>query len=197
MVNIFAVIFGVILGIFYKNLKILENIDLLISLGLYLLLFFVGIDIGSNRNIFTKIKNLNKKILLLPFITILGTLTGGFLCAKTLNFDYREGISVACGLGWYSYSAIELSRISAHLGGVAFLSNVFREVFSIFFIPFISKKIGSYEAVSVAGATAMDSTLPIINKNNDSSITIIAFYSGLVITVLIPFLFAILIETFF
>lgn len=197
MINIFFVLLGIILGLFYKNFSILENIDSIISFGLYLLLFFVGVDIGSNSDIFNKIRNINKKVLLLPFITILGSMLGGFLCAKLLNFDYREGISVACGLGWYSYSAIELSRVSAHLGGIAFLSNVLREIFSIFLIPFISKKIGSYEAISVAGATAMDSVLPIINKNNDSSITIIAFYSGLVITILIPFIFAILIETFF
>ena len=50
------------------------------------------------------------------------------------------------------------------------------------------KKIGSYESVATAGATAMDSVLPVINKSNPPDVAIIAFYSGLVITIIVPIL---------
>ena len=89
-------------------------------------------------------------------------------------------------MGWYSFSAIELSKINAQLGGTAFLSNVFRELLAIFTIPFIAAKIGSFQSVSSAGATAMDSVLPVINRSNPPDISIIAFYSGLVITIIVP-----------
>lgn len=56
-------------------------------------------------------------------------------------------------VGWYSFSAIELTKVSTELGGVAFLSNVFREVLAIIFIPLISNKIGSLEAVAIGVPT--------------------------------------------
>ena len=89
---------------------------------------------------------------------------------------------------WYSFSAIELSKISAELGGTAFLSNVSRELLAIFTIPFIATKIGSFSSVATAGATAMDSVLPVINKSNPANVSIIAFYSGFVITLVVPVL---------
>lgn len=185
---IISVIIGILGGLFFKNGFILENIDFFISLGLFLLLFFVGMDIGNNNEVFNQLKNMSKKILLLPIITILGSLIGGAIASYFISLSLGESIAISSGMGWYSFSAIELSKINAHLGGVAFLSNVLREFSAILFIPFIAKKIGSYESVATAGATAMDSVLPVINKSNPPDVAIIAFYSGLVITVIVPIL---------
>lgn len=185
---IISVIIGILGGLFFKNGFILENVDFFISLGLFLLLFFVGMDIGNNNEVFNQLKNMSKKILLLPIITILGSLIGGAIASYFISLSLGESIAISSGMGWYSFSAIELSKINAHLGGVAFLSNVLREFSAILFIPFIAKKIGSYESVATAGATAMDSVLPVINKSNPPDVAIIAFYSGLVITVIVPIL---------
>lgn len=185
---IISVIIGILGGLFFKNGFILENIDSFISLGLFLLLFFVGMDIGNNNEVFNQLRNMSKKILLLPIITILGSLIGGAIASYFISLSLGESIAISSGMGWYSFSAIELSKINAHLGGVAFLSNVLRELSAILFIPFIAKKIGSYESVATAGATAMDSVLPVINKSNSPDVAIIAFYSGLVITIIVPIL---------
>ena len=185
---IISVIIGILGGLFFKNGFILENIDSFISLGLFLLLFFVGMDIGNNNEVFNQLRNMSKKILLLPIITILGSLIGGAIASYFISLSLGESIAISSGMGWYSFSAIELSKINAHLGGVAFLSNVLRELSAILFIPFIAKKIGSYESVATAGATAMDSVLPVINKSNPPDVAIIAFYSGLVITIIVPIL---------
>lgn len=185
---IISVIIGILGGLFFKNGFILENVDSFISLGLFLLLFFVGMDIGNNNEVFNQLRNMSKKILLLPIITILGSLIGGAIASYFISLSLGESIAISSGMGWYSFSAIELSKINAHLGGVAFLSNVLREFSAILFIPFIAKKIGSYESVATAGATAMDSVLPVINKSNPPDVAIIAFYSGLVITIIVPIL---------
>lgn len=185
---IISVIIGILGGLFFKNGFILENIDSFISLGLFLLLFFVGMDIGNNNEVFNQLRNMSKKILLLPIITILGSLIGGAIASYFISLSLGESIAISSGMGWYSFSAIELSKINAHLGGVAFLSNVLRELSAILFIPFIAKKIGSYESVATAGATAMDSVLSVINKSNPPDVAIIAFYSGLVITIIVPIL---------
>lgn len=72
-----SVIIGGLLGFFCKSSLILAHADNLIKFGLCLLLFFVGIDIGKNQSVFEQLKTLNKKVLLLPFITIIGSLLGG------------------------------------------------------------------------------------------------------------------------
>ena len=190
-----AVIVGMLLGYFTKS-YINFDISLLIQFGLYLLLFFIGIDIGKNDNILNDLKKLNKKVLFLPFITIISSLAGGAVASILLSLSVGESVAISAGMGWYSFSAIELSKISVELGGIAFLSNIFRELLAIFLIPIIAKKIGSFESVSVAGATAMDSVLPIINRSNPAKISIISFYSGLVISIIVPILIPILVNIF-
>ena len=190
-----AVIVGILLGYFTKS-YINFDISLLIQFGLYLLLFFIGIDIGKNDNILNDLKKLNKKVLFLPFITIISSLAGGAVASILLSLSVGESVAISAGMGWYSFSAIELSKVSVELGGIAFLSNIFRELLAIFLIPVIAKKIGSFESVSVAGATAMDSVLPIINRSNPAEISIISFYSGLVISIIVPSLIPILVNIF-
>ncbi len=108
-----------------------------------------------------------------------------------------ESVAIASGMGWYSFSAIELSKVSVELGGIAFLSNIFRELLAIFLIPFVAKKIGAFESVGIAGATAMDTVLPVINKNNPAEISIVSFYSsGLVISLIVPILVPFVISIF-
>ena len=190
-----AVIVGILLGYFTKS-YINFDISLRIQFGLYLLLFFIGIDIGKNDNILNDLKKLNKKVLFLPFITIISSLAGGAVASMLLSLSIGESVAISAGMGWYSFSAIELSKVSVELGGIAFLANIFRELLAIFLIPIIAKKIGSFESVSVAGATAMDSVLPIINKSNPAEISIISFYSGLVISIVVPILIPILVNIF-
>jgi len=190
-----AVIVGILLGYFTKS-YINFDISLLIQFGLYLLLFFIGIDIGKNDNILNDLKKLNKKVLFLPFITIISSLAGGAVASILLSLSVGESVAISAGMGWYSFSAIELSKVSVELGGIAFLSNIFRELLAIIFIPIIAKKVGALESVSVAGATAMDSVLPIINRSTSAEISIISFYSGLVISIVVPILIPILVNIF-
>ena len=190
-----AVIIGMLLGYFTKS-HFEFDIGLVIQFGLYFLLFFIGIDIGKNENIIGDLKKLNKKVLFLPFITIFSSLAGGAVASIFLSLTMPETIVVSAGMGWYSFSAIELSKVSVELGGIAFLSNIFRELLAIIFIPIIAKKVGALESVSVAGATAMDSVLPIINRSTSAEISIISFYSGLVISIVVPILIPILVNIF-
>lgn len=191
-----SIFIGIISGLFLKFTFILTTIDLLIKLGLCLLLFFVGIDIGNYKELGKSLKKIKKKVILLPFITVAGSLFGGLVSSFFLKLHYFETISISSGMGWYSFSAIELSKIDTNLGAIAFLANVFRELLAILFIPFIAKFLGSYEAISTAGAPAMDSLLPVINRNTASSMAIVSFYSGLIITIIIPILLPFLISIF-
>ena len=70
----------------------------------------------------------------------MSSLAGGAVASIFLSLTMSETIAVSAGMGWYSFSAIELSKVSVELGGIAFLSNIFRELLAIIFIPIIAKK---------------------------------------------------------
>ena len=74
-----SIITGAVLGYLFRNDFLIENSNNVVSAGLYLLLFFVGIDIGNSGNIFPKLKKFGKKIWILPISTIIGSLLGGYI----------------------------------------------------------------------------------------------------------------------
>ncbi|MFA6709360.1 MAG: lysine exporter LysO family protein [Fusobacterium sp.] len=185
---IISIISGGLLGYFFQNDYLTKNSDSLVSGGLCLLLLFVGMDIGNNQSLFSKLSKFGKKIWLLPIGTIIGSFLGGYIASYITKVHLGEGIAISMGLGWYSLSAIELSKISAELGSLAFLTNVIREVLAILTIPLVAKYIGHLESVSVAGATSMDTLLPIINKSTSPDVAVIAFFSGITLSTAVPFL---------
>lgn len=183
-----ALILGIVSGIFFRNDFLIVNSDRIVNIGLCLLLFFVGMDIGNSTGIFHKLKKFGKRIWFLPISTIIGSLLGGYVASLFTSVSGQAGISIGAGLGWYSLSAIELSKVNVELGSLAFLTNITREVLAILTVPLISKYLGGFESISVAGATAMDTLLPIINKHNSADISIASFFSGVVLSGVVPFL---------
>lgn len=189
-----SIVIGIVFGYFIAPEMVVQNIDFIIDFGLCLLLFFVGIDIGKNKDTFNNIKKYGLKILLIPITVVLGTLFGSVLASFFLKLSLFESVAVGAGLGWYSLSAIELSKYSAELGTIAFLANVSREVIALILIPIIAKKIGHIETIAAAGAPSMDTLLPVITKATNSSIAILAFFSGVVLSMLVPILVPLIIS---
>ncbi len=185
-----ALVLGIISGLFIMPDAVYENTGLLLDIGLCLLLFFVGIDLGSNKDIFKNLKNVGFKILIVPFATIAGSLVGGIACSFIFNMDLFGSLAVASGLSWYTLSAIIITPVSSELGTVAFLSNVFREVIAFIAIPFIAKHIGYLETIAAGAAISMDTGLPMVTKNTNQEVAVISFISGVIlslaVTVLVP-----------
>lgn len=154
---------------------------------LLLLLFSVGIETGLNRSVFTRIKELGFKILLIPFGIALGSLAGGAVAALLLSLTVREGLAIGAGLGWYSLSGVLITEAGNPVGGtIAFLANVFREMLTFIIVPFVASHLNHYCAIAPAGATSMDTTLGIISKNTNGTIAVLAFVNGIVCTLLVP-----------
>lgn len=190
-----AVILGTFTGYFFLSPSISSSIGVLIDIGLMLLLFFVGIDIGKQKDVFTKIKKMGFKILLVPFAVILGSITGSIIAGLLLNMPMNEAGAVGAGLGWYSLSSTMLLADGyISLSAIAFLSNVFREVIALITIPLIAKYFGKLESVSTAGATAMDTCLPVISSATDPQTAIIAFITGVICTTAVPIILPIILK---
>ena len=159
------------------------------SYMLLILLFSVGIDMGLNKEVFQRIRELGLKILLIPFGVVLGSLGGGIVCALLMSMPVKESLAISSGLGWYSLSGILITEAGNSVAGtVSFLSNVFREVLTFIIVPFVASHMNGYCAIASAGATAMDTTLGLISKNTGAEIAVISFVSGVICSLVVPVL---------
>ena len=164
-------------------------IDSASSYMLLVLLFSVGIDMGLNKEVFTRIRELGFKILLIPAGVIIGSLFGGFVTSFLAKVSVSEGLAISAGLGWYSLSGILITEAGNPVAGtIAFLSNVFREMLTFIVVPFIASHMNYYCAIAPAGATAMDTTLGIISRNTNATVAVLSFVSGVICTLVVPVL---------
>ena len=165
------------------------SIDSASSYLLLILLFSVGIDMGLNRDVFRRIRELGLRILLIPVGIVLGSLCGGAIAALLVSLPLREGLAISSGLGWYSLSGILLTEAGNPVGGtISFLANVFREMLTFVVVPFIASRLNFYAAIAPAGATSMDTTLGIISKHTNGTVAVLAFVNGVVCTLVVPIL---------
>ena len=193
ILSFFAV--GLIGGIYEIFPQWLLNEDLT-TYALFVLMFLVGISIGSDKAAFYVLRKMNFKIFLVPLTVIVGSLLGSALISLMLSdINVKEAMAVGAGFGYYSLSSIFISEISGkELGVVALLSNIFREIITLLAVPLLVKYFGKLAGIASGGATAMDTTLPIIVKFTGKEYGIIAIFSGIVLTILVPILLTLILE---
>lgn len=180
------VIFGFLAG--YKKVIPDINYDPIISLLLYLLIFIIAVKLsfsGLNlRQIF-----LNRQNIIMTFFTVFASYLGAAIVACFLPLSFAHSLAVSSGFGWYTLSGILFTKMGDPLlGSVAFLCDLFREAIALLLIPTLSRLGSGNIAIGVAGATAMDVTLPIIEKHCGVAYVPVALLSGGIITVIVPFL---------
>lgn len=168
----------------------------LTTYALFGLMFLVGISIGSDTTAFYVLRKINFKIFLVPLTVIVGSLVGTAIVSLVLsNISVKEAMAVGAGFGYYSLSSILISEvIGKELGVVALLSNIFREILTLLALPLLVKYFGKLAGIASAGATAMDTTLPVIVKFTGKEYGIIAIFSGIVLTILVPILLTLILE---
>lgn len=143
------------------------------------LLFFVGIGVGSDRNIVSRFKSLDVRMALLPVGTMLGTFAGALAAALILpGRSATDCLAVGSGFGYYSLSSIFITGYrGAELGTVALLSNIIREMATLLLAP-----------IAAGGVTSMDTTLPIIMASSGKEYSVISLFHGFVLEFSIPFI---------
>lgn len=183
-----AVILGFVLGRWLLPAEAAPLCARIVSLGLDAMLLLVGLDLGRQGETVSSIRSAGIGALLIPAAVVLGSLLFGALAGSFLPFLPRETAAAAAGMGWYSLAPTLLAPYSLKLSAVAFLANVLREILSILLIPTIARRLGYLECVSAAGATAMDTVLPVIVRATSRRMTVYAFASGLICSLLVPLL---------
>lgn len=174
---------------------VVARVDMLISGTLGVLLFAVGVGLGMDREAARSLVTMKGRVLLLPLGVAVGSLAAAIVVGLALGQSWNEGAAVGAGFGWYSLSGILIANLhSTRLGTLAFLANVMREVLAILILPWVHRYLGDLAAVAPAGATAMDVSLPVIVEVAGEEVGLVAFASGLALTLMVPILVPLLLR---
>lgn len=186
---------GIILAVFGWVPQWLSNDDFVLY-TLLALVFVVGIGIGSDSSAFEVLKRIKFKVLLVPLLVVIGSLAGTALFSIFLHhISMAQAMAVGAGFGYYSLSSVIISQMDGEeLGVIALLANIFREVFTLIAAPFLVKYFGKLAIIASGGATAMDTTLPVAVKYSGKEFGVIAVFSGVVLTILVPFLVSFILQ---
>lgn len=157
---------------------------------LYALMFCVGVSLGNDRTLPGRIRQLDRRLALLPAATCLGTLLGAALAAPLLGgCRLTDTLAVGAGFGYYSLSCIFIADLrGAELATVALLCNIMREIFTLLAAPAVARRFGPLAAVSIGGATTFDTTLPVITQAAGRPYAVVSIYHGCVMDFSVPFL---------
>lgn len=162
---------------------------------LYLLLFLVGLSVGNDRDTIRGFRQLSPRLLVLPFLTIIGSMCGGVVAALLLGQSLYEMLAASQGLAYYSLSSILITeKLGITLGAIALFSNVFRELLTLLLAPLLVKYLGPLAPIAAGGATTMDVTLPAILNASGKEYLVPAIYHGFVCDFSVPILVTLFIE---
>ncbi len=188
---------GILLGInhFVPNEWLGGNLTMGI---LYVLIFQVGIGIGSNKDLKEMLKGLKPKMLLLPLSTIVGTLLFSLVASFLIvQWKVTDCLAVSSGFAYYSLSSVLITelkqasvgvQVATELGTLALLANIVREMISLLGAPLFSRFFGKLAPISVAGINSMDVMLPMISRYSGKNMIPIAILHGIILEMSVPFL---------
>lgn len=179
-----CVVLGFGLGFFSTDTWIEPLLNYALNISQYalsILIFLVGIQLRHSGITIRQIV-LNKKGILLSVIILVSSLAAGLLAAYMSNIEYKLGLALASGFGWYSLSGILISDAYGPLwGSVAFFNDLAREILVIIMIPIFTAQY-RYVTLGLSGATSMDFTLPILQKNGGIDIVPAAIVQGFILS---------------
>lgn len=167
--------------------------------ALYLLLFFVGLVVGGDSKSWALVRRAHWRLALVPVGVALGTLlAAGLLAAAWHGLPLGRALACGAGFGYYSLSSVLLTELTGQedIGVLALLANIMRELMTLLLAPVLVRLFGRLSLVAAGGATAMDTTLPIITRCSGQRYAVVAVFSGFVLTALVPLLLPLLLHFF-
>ena len=158
--------------------------------ALCLLLICVGLTVGQSNEIRRSLRRIDKRLMWLPVLTIVGTWAGAVATACLLQGrSFTDWLAISSGFGYYSLSSILITEArNAEMGTVALIYNILRELMALLCAPLFLQFFGPLAPISVGGATTGDTTLPIISRTSGQTFIPLSIYHGLTIDFTVPFL---------
>ncbi|MDR2969350.1 MAG: lysine exporter LysO family protein [Tannerellaceae bacterium] len=164
---------------------------------LYILMFLVGLSIGSDEKLKQILSGIRPQLLLLPLSTIIGTLSFTALISLFISeWSVFDCLAVGSGFAYYSLSSILITEMktaslgvqaATELGTIALIANIIREIFALLGAPLFARYFGRLAPISAGGATTMDTTLPVITRYSGKDLVFVAILHGILVDLSVPF----------
>lgn len=164
---------------------------------LYLLMFQVGLSIGSDKKLKEILRSIRLRLLLVPFATIVGTLSFSALVSLFISqWSVFDCLAIGSGFAYYSLSSILITQLkepalgvqlATELGTIALMSNIMREIMTLLGAPLFVRYFGRLAPICAGGATTMDTTLPIITRYCGKDLVFISIFHGIIVDFTVPF----------
>lgn len=184
-----ALVAGVLCGQFLFSPETADFIAGHSEWVLMVLMASVGISVGTNKDLFRRLRQMDLRVWMVPIGVMIGSLTGGAVCSLFISLGLWESVGVSAGMGWYSLSGVMLSDFyGAEVGAIAFLSNLLREILSFLTIPLAVRWLNPYAAISLAGATSEDTTLPVLIRHTSADMVVYSVLNGVLTSTAVPIL---------
>jgi uncharacterized membrane protein YbjE (DUF340 family) len=159
---------------------------------LCLLMVFVGVGVGGSGKAFRVVRQVHWKIVFVPLAAVVGTFLGCLLVAAVLpTLTLHDSLAAGAGLGFYSMSSFIIQGPpfrNETLAAVALFANMAREIATLLLTPLFVRYFGKLAPIGTGGATTMDTTLPIITQESGKDYGMIAAFSGVVLSAVVPVL---------
>ena len=161
--------------------------DQLFMAALIALLFVFGFSFALDKAAVEKIRKTGVRILAFPLLVALGSLVGGLVAALVLRLNLAGTMAASSGYGWYTLAGPMMGQLMGGTWGtLGFTANFLRELITITTIP-LMVKLDRFAPVASGGGTTMDTTLGVIMRYCGKDTLILAFSSGLVLSIIAPF----------
>lgn len=166
------------------------------SMGvLYILIAIIGFEFG-HKNLIPTLSKITKKSLLIPFLTIGGTLLGATLAFILLrDYPLHDYLAMGSGLGYYSLAPLLIIDFKKGAAGLDFatelatitlMANMVREMLALTCAPVFKKLFGFYSPICASGVASIDVVLPVIIRTCGNDAIPLAIVQGVVLEIAVP-----------
>lgn len=189
LLTIAALIGGIAYGVLGFDFSLVTFLTSHTDLVLYILMFCVGISIGTQKGVLQRLRQNQLAIVLVPTGVIVASLLGGVICGWITRMPLSHSTAITSGMGWYSLAGAVIGEsCGPELGSIAFLSNLMREIFTFMIIPFLAAHFNAYACIASAGATSEDTTLPMILRYSNEETVVVSVLNGIICSFFVPIL---------
>ena len=165
---------------------------ILLYLSLILLYTGVGFTIGGNKRVLLYMKVLGFRVVLLSLGILLGSVSSGLIWGYLLPIPLSTSLMASSGMSYYSLTGAFMTQVyGIEAGTYGFMVNVMREFFTVLLLPLLIRiSLGS--AIASGAAGNMDTMLMPITKFVGKDLSLVTLITGVILTILVPFLLPIL-----
>ncbi|MDQ7990691.1 MAG: lysine exporter LysO family protein [Candidatus Dactylopiibacterium sp.] len=150
---------------------------------LLLLIVLVGVDLTQVR---LGAHWFSAATLSVPGLVVAGSLLAAVAASWLTGESLKVALALSSGFGWFTLSSVLVgAQLGQTYGTMALMTDLLRELLAVVILYTLGRR-HPHAGIGSAGATALDSTLPIVKQACAPEAVPLALVSGFVLTVLAP-----------